>query len=341
MKTIRQCGVLLLGLGVAACALDTTGLGPGTPAPSSGSSTAGPQPTTDPESDTSTGAADALDSGTTTNEPTTSGNLPPIESTSQGDTEGDSSTGTPDSTLVDTGLLARWTIDDTTVGQTPTVVSDTTALPLDLDLLVHSGSPQLVTLDGHQGLSWSTQGEDGRAMAWTNDTKLTTDLDGSHQITLELVVSVQTVSGWASRLLHIGTANRTDLAVGAASLDELQIRWDNVHDTRLFAADLDGERQVIHVVLDTDHDDPEERILAYIDGVPLAPAHIHPSEPAFGEGMTLSSGSALVLGNRTDGDRSFSGQLYYAAIYTEALDPDEVMLNTSILAQDDDSPTTR
>lgn len=341
MTIIRRCGVLLLGIGATACPLDTTGLGTGSPASSSSSSGAEPRPTTGPDSDASTGAADSLDSGTTIDESTTSGELLPTGSTSDSDTEGSSSTGMPDPALVDTGLLARWMIDDAVAGQPTTVVSDATALPLDLELLIHNGAPQFVTRDGHQGLAWPTEGEDGRAMASVNDTKLTTELAGSHRATLELVAKIEAVTTSTSRLLHIGTANRADLAVGTASLDELQIRWDGTYNARLFAADLDGERQVIHVVIDTDHDDPEDRILAYIDGVPLDSLHHHPDEPALGEGVALGNSSALVLGNRTDGNRSLSGMLYYAALYTEALDPDEVMLNASILAHDDDSLTTR
>jgi len=63
---------------------------------------------------------------------------------------------------------------------------------------------------------------------------------------------------------------------------------------------------------------------------------IVPPEP--NEAFALLNGSALVIGNRTIGDRSFVGTIAYVALYAAALSGDEVAQNAAVLLASDDAP---
>jgi hypothetical protein len=95
---------------------------------------------------------------------------------------------------------------------------------------------------------------------------------------------------------------------------------------------------VVHVVVDTElaDGDTNARTRAYLDGVELTP--LDGNVPNEDEGLPLQDTSSVVLGNRANGDRSFRGQLYYAAIYLGALELEEVQTNATALLLDDDRP---
>lgn len=336
-RPLRYGSAAVLGLAMVGCGLDSAGLG--LPTPQGGDSSTGSPPSLEPSPTAmaTTGEPPAPPlPPMSTGDPTNAEDSTGTDSTGAGESEG--STGALRPSLIDTGLLARWYIDEAGMGQAPNRLADDTTNPLDLELVYAGDSPQFTELRGHRGLRWSAEGQDGRALAPVAQTKLVTELEGSPQVTLELVVRVEAVLSLASRLLHIGTSTQNDLAVSTDSLDALQVRWDNTVNARRFAIDLDGQLQVIHVVIDTEREDPEDRVLAYVDGLPLDLLNLDDDDPAQGEGVSLGDASALVLGNRSDGLRSFLGQLDYAAIYVEALDPAEVMSNASVLLDSNDAP---
>lgn len=310
------------------CNFDPESLGTSGPGLGGSSSSGGSSPT-------STGPLP----GDTTSDPssTTSGEL--ADSTSTGSESGSGSSSTGDGTtgdgMVDHGLLARWWIDEASSGQAPILLADSTASPMDLPLTYADDMPVFVSTNGNIGLYWDSRGLDGRAMAMITGSKIHTELGASRQATFELVAAVNDSVSQTSRLLHIGTAGSDDFVIGANDSSTLQVRWRN-GPTMDFETTWDGTRQVVHVVVDSDQANVVDRVRAYVGGVELLPASV--AGPEQGLTLPLDSRSSLVIGNRSDGQRSIEGAIHYAAIYLEPLDPAEIVLNVTTLKGDDDGP---
>lgn len=327
---MRLAVLLVVGLGGLGCALNAEGLGTtetdlvttdasttmppieGTTTSGMGSSTASP-PTTD-----TTGPSSATD-GTTTH-----------------DTTDDTTTGSMQPPLIDEGLLARWYVDEAAEDQRPTHVLDSQPPAVDLALMYDNGSPSYTTIDDNRGLRWADQGLSGRPQAPIGGTKLLDQLGGATQATFELVLAAQSFDPEASRFIHFGSGGGSgDFVIAARNADELEVRWPFMPD-RKFDASFDGSRQVLHVVVDTTLAAPEDRFRAYLDGVELSRQDAN--APGQGSGMQLQGSSSVVLGNRSDGQRSFGGTLGYAAIYRVAFDPGDVQANAEALLMHDDAP---
>jgi hypothetical protein len=308
--------MMLAGVGCRydAGALGTSGLSDGetTAATSGGASSSSGSPSTS-----------GLDTGATFEVPGTGDT-----STSELGTTG------PDvPTLVDLGLLARWYVDEASEGQDPPAVLDHHAPAVDLELVYSSSSPAYAELDGSRGLRWLAEERGGRAFAPILGTKLETELTAIQQATFEVMVAVTAVSTSASRYLNVGTPDLpSDISIGSPALDEVEVRWGEL--TCRFKASLTGARQLLHVVVDTPHADPLQRVRVYQDGVPLV--RLNDAAPAQGEGLPLLPTSMIVLGNRTNGGRTFRGSLQYAAIYTVAFGDVEIQQNRSVLLESDD-----
>lgn len=318
----------VIGLGVGMLSCVGTPPAPPPQADSGGPASTGSSSTGDPVTGvTSTGGAPT--SGDSTDGPGTT--------TVVDDTSGDSSTGEPAPSLIDDDLLARWYIDEASRGQAPPQLLDAAPSPLDLTIIYFDDSPFFDGAPGFLGLRWFEAGRDGRALAPIADTKIEDDLDNAQEATIELVLSVEELVGNNSRFFHIGTGqNGGDLGIVADDLQLLRVRW-NASAVRSFEVQLDGSPQILHLVIDTTQDAANERILAYVDGVP-SPLAVSGPTPSQGEGIPLRASSSLVLGNRTDGNRSFAGELSYAAIYSTAFEPEQVQHNVQVLAQSNDSP---
>jgi len=317
---VRGTSVLVAVLVGIGCHYDAGALGP------SEGSTATTAAT--PE-DTSSSTRVSLTSGMTT--ATTFDDA----ATSDASTDELGTTGPDVPMLVDLGLLSRWYLDEASEGQDPVAALDHHAPAVDLELRYSDASPSYAVLDGNRGLQWLSQDRGGRAVVPIFGTKLETELTMATEVTFELVVAVTAVSDMYSRYLHIGSIMLpADLSIGSSRLDEVEVHWGGIF--RRYAANLDGGRQVIHVVIDTTQDDPIQRLRAYLDGVELV--HITDQAPAQGEGLLLLPTSDLVLGNRTDGGRTFQGSLQYAAIYTAVLDEAQLENNAAVLMTNDDTP---
>lgn len=317
-----------LGLGGMACSLDSKGLNH--QGPDLGDTTAASTGTTTTDPGTTVVGLDgtASSSSTTTADTTTS---------APDDTTSDGTTGPGPSPLVDTGLLARWYVDEADTGKLVTSVLDSHPPTVDLVLLYESGSPTYAEIDGNRGLSWPQVGLDGRAIVPIAGTKLLDDLGGAQQATFELVLGVKAVSGSTSRFLHFGTGNGSgDFVIGTDRMDLIELRWNDAATVRNFDAALTSDRQVLHVVVDTTQAAPEDRFRAYLDGSELVSQDM--AAPVQGEGLPLQPSSSLVLGNRADGQRSFRGTLHYAAIYLAAFDASDIKANAEALLISDDAP---
>jgi hypothetical protein len=109
-------------------------------------------------------------------------------------------------------------------------------------------------------------------------------------------------------------------------------------DQNVWNLNLAGRgRTVLHLVLDTTQGNDEERVLLYVDGVEQQSAGSVP--PARDEEITfLTLEPSHVLGNSPDGGRGILGTIFYAAMYSTALDAAEVAHNAALLRENDDTP---
>lgn len=265
---------------------------------------------------------------------TTGGTTDQSTGTTEGPQTDSSSTGGP--SLVDTGVIARWYIDEAGEGQEPGLLADSIAPPINLVLSYDGKSPVFDTDDGNRGLRWSDAADNGRASAPIAGSKIQTDFDGETEGTIELVLEVDDVQPQTSRFIDFGSAAQSDLAVGSNDLDLLEIRWA---DNRMYFETMySGERQILHVVIDTNQARPSDRVVVYLDGAPLmvAPSPPLSTFPERGEAIPLEGTSSVTLGNREAGMRSFEGALRYAALYSTALTADDLDNNLMLLGDSDD-----
>ncbi len=325
---------MLFGMSWAGCNYDASSLGSMGPdlVTVSGSTSATSTGTTGPASEGS------LDAGTMT------GTSASMEDSTSAPTTSDEQTGSSSGDplpppLLGGALLARWYIDDATKGQPPGLsLADSAPRPLNLPLLYAGNSPSFVEFEGNLGLRWVEPGMHGRPQVAIVGNKLDDDLNQSRTFTIELVVGVQALHPDLSRLFHVGTSSESDFAIGAPNPTELHVRWDGSNEVRRFFVDLTPVRQVIHVVVDTEQAVAADRIRAYHNGVPLRISTINENRPAEDEAIIFAPTAAMVLGNRSNGFRSFQGTFHYAAIYGEPLDPGQVANNVVALLASDDAP---
>lgn len=319
-------GLLPIGLALSiGCSFDADGFGSGGPDLVGASSSSGT---------TSSSSSGSPEPGTTSDEGTATFGSPPATTTgeSESSSTGDGTTGGDG--MIDQGLLARWWIDEATEGQGPPTLLDDAKSPLPLSLIYDAGWPVFTVQDGSRGIYWDQVGRNGRAQSTIMGNKLGTLLDDSTTATFELVLSVDGLIGQTSRFLHVGNGSGTDLAIGSNDFGLLEVRWRNVA-TMYFSTMWTGDRQILHVVVDTSQPAPVDRVRAYVDGVELQPtAESGPTQV----GLPFADNASFVLGNRGDGQRSIAGSLHYAAVYLDPFKPTQVAINAAALKASDDGP---
>ena len=244
---------------------------------------------------------------------------------------------TPDSAvpaLISRGIIARYLINEDTMGTAPMAVRDSTATPFNLPI-TYDGSLSYVEADGNRGLSWSSEDSVGNAGAAIVGTEVET-LDGTTVVTYEIVFAAS-LSNNASRIFHLGSPNNGgDATVRVSGPGELEIRYLNgVGGTSWPDSITSGQRHVVHIVFDSAERDEGERLRAYVDGV----RSVRGNSSAIGENATLhlESNAELIIGNRPSGMREPLGTIFYLAIYNVALDDAEVASNATHLTVEDDS----
>ncbi|MFZ6185867.1 hypothetical protein [Nannocystis pusilla] len=353
-----------LALLLAACSYDGSGLvSAGPPSSTSSSSTTG-EPTTPTTTDTTapplttsgpdltttgtTAPVDPTVDATTTDPTTTTSTTAATTELSTSTTTGDETTGEPPPMLVDEGLLVRYFLDEAKDGQGPKLALDAAPDPLDLPLVYDMGAmnPVYAEQRGQRGLRWPMPGLHGRATLPVADTKVQTALQNRTAATLELVVDIDAVTLLGSRLVHVGRSfEMGHFTLRSSALDRLEFYWKGNNLAGVWPVDWAGlGRVVVHVVLDTGQPEPIHRVRLYVDGAAVADGMditlVHPNQ---NEAIAIPTDPNIplyfALGNRgADGDRSFQGTLYYAAIYATALSETQLQQNAEILAGSDDAP---
>jgi hypothetical protein len=195
---------------------------------------------------------------------------------------------------------------------------------------------------GNRGLRWNGLTEQGRASAPLEPSgKIRQALDGSRQGTIEIVVDIDVFLA-GSRLSHIGDAD--DRGLFTLRLEQeptARVRFllnNDDADQNVWDVDLVGRgRTVLHLVLDTTRGSDDDRAVLYVDGDEQQSAGNAP--PARDEEIDIRGAlPSYVLGNSTDGGSGILGTIFYAAMYSTALDSAEVAHNADILLVNDDAP---
>lgn len=234
--------------------------------------------------------------------------------------------------LVDTGLLARYFLADAVPDQAlPATIMDSSPNPFDLAMDERAfGGPSPVEVATGRGLQWANRSASGRAEAELGTSKIHERLNGVRTATMEAVAHIESTAN-ASRIIHLGRIER-----GLFSLlitDEIYLSHNNDLYGWPLPAGLLGRRAIFTLVYDTRHGAEGNRLRLYIDGTDQGPANA--TIPQNTE-IQLADNDRLVLGNRAGGGYSFKGRLYYAALYDQALSPDEVAQNVAVLLTRDD-----
>jgi hypothetical protein len=247
----------------------------------------------------------------------------------------------PDGELVGHDVLTRYFIDEANSGSDESELRDAADDRMDLSI-DYNGGGTFIENAGNRGLRWDNLGEDGAGRASVqvgSDTKIRQRLGGATRATIEVVVDIdQFVPG--SRISHIGEAD--DRGVFTLRLEEAPARVRFVLNNNAQAHDwnvtlTNRDRTVLHLVLDTTRALAPDRVQLYVDGV--AQPSLGLLIPGLNEAITIASDdNHYVLGNINDGGRGIAGTIFYAAMYTAALTPDEVDHNAEILLANDDTP---
>jgi len=242
-----------------------------------------------------------------------------------------------DSGLSDRALVVRYFLDEANAGQVPSALEDAADDPLPLKL---DYGPELTfdEVDGNRGLRWTSVASDPGARASATGSKLQLALDGKTAASIEIVADVQ--DAYDARFVYVGAnselgwfsliankpGNVTFYWRGSTAAGRFPLTWPAVG------------RVVVHLVLDTEQEAPDDRVRLYVDGARLA---LSPNDsqivlPALGESIDIPDGKNFVVGNR-DCCRSPLGVIYYAAIYAAALTTAEVKRHAQLLGENDDS----
>jgi hypothetical protein len=284
------------------------------------------------------GAASSSSSSGTTN---TGGGAAAGGQAAQGGAGGSGGAGGQLLVLSDRGLLTRYFIDEAGSGQGPTQLEDAAPDPLAMPSLY---TPELsfTEVDGHRGLAWTATSNDGRPQVVIQGTKVATRLEGTTEATAEVVVRVTSYSSSNSRFSSIAFgSDYGGLTFGTDTTNEVWASF-NVANTatanvEYYSASLPSTRMVMHYIYESTKMAGVDRRRIYVNGVRLT-SKKQATDPLPGEVLTFQANQEYTLGNREAGQRSFNGELYYAALYDVALNNEEIVRHAKLLFDDDDSP---
>ena len=241
--------------------------------------------------------------------------------------------------LIDTGLLARYYVDEAASGTTPTHVLDSSGVGADLDLTITYGTGSYTETSGNRGLESIAVNSTTKAHGAINDTsdKIRDALHGATQMTIEIVADLQGFGTNVSRIFGIFIVGGADIfsIEGQTSVNALRLYFNDSFAT--LASQTGGGRKVYHYVVDTTQGTAADRRRFYVNGVQQTLA----GTTIGTQNTTLSIGSGAVLGmlGTGTGSRQLDGIVYYAAVYSGAFSSSDVTNNYDILTLDDDTPT--
>lgn len=256
--------------------------------------------------------------------------------------------------LVDTGLVVRYYLDEAGSGTSPTQINDSSGNDYHLtEINYGSGNMSWTEVGGNRGLeSTSVTGTQRARRGITSSAgdHIYDTMHATQKATVEVVVKLDSSTANVSRIFAI-----TDRVGSSGRLGFLHDSDGNGSTctlsggtgTWLFAfagnfvecfGEVSTAKAVYHIVYDTTQSSEANRVLLYKNG------SLQTSGSGFlAQNSTLGIPSShdLIMFNRENSgsfDRSFDGILYYGAIYNHAFTQDDVTANYNILRYNDDSP---
>ena len=248
--------------------------------------------------------------------------------------------------LNDDGLIVRYFLDEAPSGRDPVNVLDHAQEPLlNLNLTYGTGGSggwlEYGTEPEGRGLVWPRLSLPGRAATSLTGSKLLSTLSGTATSTLELVMRADELNALASTFVRMygqggAAGGPTTFGLALTSQQTGRLRF-HVNGVVVGAWNLGlTPRKVIHVVINTELEEPSERVQLYDNGLKVANTSATP--PAMSQVLDFGTGATLILGNSNTADQNFVGVLSYAAVYETAMPKAQVAHNAAILLVDDDAP---
>ena len=302
-------------------------------AASEGMTTGGPMSATETSAD-STGNPVADSTG----DPSTSGPTSGDPSTTGDSSGSDGSSGGMAAVLSDTGLIARYYLDEASSGAGPTEALDSAPDPIPLTLNYSSGEPTWAgPAVGQTGLQWSAASLNGYAGFGDVDQTKFEDAMESPGIasTMEVVARLDNVGGAGapSRVFWIGDNQDSgalallagDFGIGLSYEDTVRTTWPLPP----------AGRHVLHLVVETMAADGS-RARLYVDGVEATPSNVN--EMAQNDVLSVTNGEQVHIGNTLTQGRSIEGIIFYAGLYNVAMSEPDIVNNAMVLLANDDTP---
>lgn len=237
-------------------------------------------------------------------------------------------------TLVDDGLLVRYFIDEAASGQTPIRIEDSAPTPLTLVLTYTNAFGFTEPAPQHRGVRWTAASDVGRASAPIDGTKISSMLDPAKTFTLEIVTELRGNGAGENRFISVANGTSTYGSVALITSDLVSLRLHLGTSTVYWAVPFAQGRVILHCVVDTNQTAPTDRAKLYINGAPAT--RTGGTSPAQFYDPPILLTDYLAIGNVEGAGRSPDGDIFYAAIYTAALSPEQVAHNAQRLAASDD-----
>lgn len=238
--------------------------------------------------------------------------------------------GVPDSgrpPLVEQGLVVRYFLDEASSGTAPMALDTGRPPYLDLFLSPSGSGPVYASAASGRSIRWTNAGVGGGFIASASN-KIFNQLDGSREVTVEVVVDLDDADSSGSRLFHIGSGSTTDLGLMITNGSVIfpvngsySIEWN------LQVGNLSGPT-VLTVVFDSSRFNINDRIDFFVNGSRGPTSQIGPAPNV---AFDFGPGTDVVIGNRPSGSRSIDGDIGYVAVYDRALSSLEVAANAAAL----------
>lgn len=236
--------------------------------------------------------------------------------------------------------VVQYLFNEASSGTTPTVLNDNADNPLDM------------AITDYDGAQWGSDGV-GRFLGTSDDdvttlievdidgTKLDTALDGGTKATYEITLDVNlTKSGGFSRYIHIGNGGQNGvLTLGSNGNNNFSVYINDVlRGNFVTNAVSQGGTNTYHMVVDTTLSNSVDRVKLYKNGARLTNLVTGASEVPQNTTFNIANNDAFTFFNTEgSGDQSFDGSIYYAAVYDDVMEEEQITNNANKLNSDSDA----
>jgi hypothetical protein len=243
--------------------------------------------------------------------------------------------------LVDTGLFARYYLDEAGSGTGPTVVNDSGPNAYHLNDVVYGSTLSWVTeAGGQRGLHSTTAGQAVYAKRRATTSDALVQLSGGKKWTIEIVaVNVRGTDSY-ERVVALHPVTHT-------SVSPLSIVTSAGYFIGSFGNKSGGtfvvdgawgttSLAVFHLVIDSTQATVANRAVWYRNGTIRTNGSVN--TVPLDQTLTLDTDYELLIFNRHTYNRSPTGTILYAAVYADAMTAADIENNATILLANSDSP---